>query len=180
MVTPNDDFRQGFEDDDGNLPDPWKPNPGEKLFGTLERYDSGITQYGTSPIAIIRDEESSELVAVWLFHTVLLSKFDKLKPQPGERIALKRLPNDPAKRYKKFALRVDRAESAQPIPNFAAYIDSAGDVTPEDRAQVVAEAATEETNAVAKPAVDLSPVASGESFESFPEALNKDGDDLPF
>lgn len=65
----------------------WEPGRGEILTGTLEKMDSGMTEYGEYPIANIRDEDG-ELWGVWLFHTVLQDQWEKADPEPGDKVGI--------------------------------------------------------------------------------------------
>ena len=95
-------------------PESWKPRPGDKLVGRLVRYDKARSRYGPCFLAVLDVSEESpqpitdpHLVAVWLSHAVLLEKFKDLRPAPGERLGIKRLPNA-AKGYARYVVKVDR------------------------------------------------------------------------
>ena len=103
------DFREELEAFDGTFPEGWKPKVGDVLVGKILRYDKGWTDYGECPICLVEDEEAEGPRAVWIFHTVLVSEFEKKRPKVGERIGIKRLP-DAAKGYRRYALRIDREE----------------------------------------------------------------------
>lgn len=116
-----DPFRQALEEDEGEFPDAWMPKPGEMLVGTLVRYERAATSYGPCSIAVVMDEQSGQLWAVWLLHHVLRGEFAALRPVPGERIGLKRLPdaeNAHGQRYRRWLLRVDRRGEDQAVPDF--------------------------------------------------------------
>lgn len=71
-----------------DLPEAWRPTePGDVLAGELVRYEQGHTDYGPQHIAIIRDEDAVEH-AFWLLHAVALDEFKKLRPAPGELVAI--------------------------------------------------------------------------------------------
>ena len=60
------------------------------------------------------------LQAVFL-GAVLRAEFAKLKPQVGERVGLRRLPDsDNGKRYHRFRVVVDRSEPETEAPNWEA------------------------------------------------------------
>jgi hypothetical protein len=117
---------------DGEYPKAWKPKVGELLVGRLICYDSGVTDYGQVPIAIVESDENGEQRAGWMLHHVLRDEFRKKRPHPGERIGIKRLP-DAAKGYKRYVLRVDRREAQ--VPNFDQFAPT-GDVAPEDQGKL--------------------------------------------
>jgi hypothetical protein len=126
----HDTFKQAIADDDGSHPESWIPEVGETLIGTLERYDSATTVYGESDIAVIRDEASGGLRGFWLLHAVAISEFAKQKPKPGERVAIKRLPDGQnqnpqggrASKYKRYLVRVDRQADPTAVPDFQRHL----------------------------------------------------------
>ncbi len=111
-------MRSEVTDWDGGFPDYWDPKPGDALIGTLERYDVGTTKLGERQIAIVRDEESGELISVWLSRSVLKNEFERQAPQPGDLIGLKyfglQQPRDPnGSEFHKYGLRVSRAPGSR-------------------------------------------------------------------
>ena len=100
----------------------WRSRVGDVLVGELEGYHRGEGAYGPTWVAHVRDEKAGELRAVWLFHTVLLDEFRRLRPKPGERIGLRRLDDggQEDRRYRRYALVVDR-EGASGVPDFDAF-----------------------------------------------------------
>ena len=116
------DLRRELDDVEDDHPESWIPKVGDRLVGVLERYETAGTVHGPALIAIVRDENSNELRSVWVFHTVLRSEFKKQRPQPGERIGIKRR-RDSNKGYRRYALIVDRTDAAnvQDIPEFAVF-----------------------------------------------------------
>jgi hypothetical protein len=127
-----DPFREGLAGDSGERPDRWDPKPGDMLVGTLVRYKGPFeTQYGQAFVAQVMDESTGKDWSVWLLETVLLSEFQALAPNPGERIGIKYVglqKRDHGDPYKMFIVRVDRkgeeatnpfrkpAPSAEPAP----------------------------------------------------------------
>lgn len=160
------DLRGELEDFDG-YPESWRPDVGEIIVGEVLRYDSGHTEYGEYPIAVLRDKSTGEERGVWLMHTVLRDEFEEKRPKPGERVGIKRLP-DADKGYKRYAVRVDRDEPE--MPEFDDYAEP-GDVPPQDREAL----REEERSFQEKPASAEDP---GDEFSE--EALTGGEDDLPF
>ena len=68
----------------------WKPNPGDRLVGTVIDVDSRDGDYGVYPIVTVQTDNGDE-IAIHAFHTVLRREFAKRQPQPGERIGVKYL-----------------------------------------------------------------------------------------
>jgi hypothetical protein len=64
--------------------------PGTEIAGTVARLDVGETEYGETKIVVI-DPGDGNLRSVWLFHDALLSQMKKLKPRPGDVIAVRYL-----------------------------------------------------------------------------------------
>ena len=98
---------------DDEDPEAWRPQVGDTLIGTLVRFSDGQTPHGDRRILIVEDEATGRLVAVWLNHVVLRQKIEKLNPQPGERIGLRRL-QDHERGYFKYRVVVDREGLAAP------------------------------------------------------------------
>lgn len=67
----------------------WKPEAeGEMLTGTFERMEEVKVEHGTYPVAHIREDETGELRAVWMFHKVLRVEWEEQEPQPGDRVGI--------------------------------------------------------------------------------------------
>lgn len=109
------DLRGELARDDGTYPPSWRPNPGAIISGTLIRYSSATTAYGRATIAVIEDEASGERISVWLIHTVLKNEFQKQRPEPGERLAIKYFGVVDAANYHRYKLLVDRPDE---VPDF--------------------------------------------------------------
>lgn len=163
------DLRGELEDFDGEYPESWIPRVGDILVGTVRRYDSGTTDYGTYPIAVIEDEKGAER-GVWLLHTVLREEFKEKRPKPGERVGVKRLP-DSEKGYKRYALRVDRDEPE--VPDFDGFADP-GDVPPGDREELL------EGESPPESSLGFQGREEPEEEADFSAAALEGEDDLPF
>ena len=103
-----DEFRQKLEANDGTVPPAWKPEVGDVLVGTLERYANASSNYGDSLVAIVKNGDTGALQSVWLRSEALQDQFRKSHPLPGDRVGIKRLPEFPGKKYHRFLVRVDR------------------------------------------------------------------------
>jgi len=114
-----DDLRRAVAEDDGSLPERWNADdePGTTLVGTLLRYETIVTDYGESQVAVIQDAEDETVWGVALFRTVLKKRFDTLNPQPGDTVGLKYVGlaeprNKGANAYHNYVLRVMRGTFA--------------------------------------------------------------------
>ena len=101
----------------GERPTTWKPEPGDILVGVLLRYDRVPDLYRkgeTAVLAVVRSD-AGPVVSVWLGRA-LLALFKTQKPEPGDRVGVKRLPDvqAPAGKhpYQRWALRVDDSSRA--------------------------------------------------------------------
>jgi hypothetical protein len=79
-----------------------KLKDGDVFTGVFNHLERGETDYGTCWIAVFTDPDVGGMLeppeipeggtaSLWLFHEALLSQFKKLRPEKGERIAVKRL-----------------------------------------------------------------------------------------
>lgn len=86
-----DDLRRAVAEDDGSLPERWNADdvPGTTLFGTLLRFETIVTDYGPSQVAVVEDADDGTVYGVALFRAVLKKRFETLNPQPGDSIGLK-------------------------------------------------------------------------------------------
>ena len=114
-----DSFRNDLAVDDGSLPSRWNPDdlPGAMLVGTLLRFETIVTDFGPSQVAVIEDEDDGTVYGVALFRSVLKKRFDTLEPRPGDRIGLKYVGlAESAKKggnaYHNYILKVEHTSSA--------------------------------------------------------------------
>ena len=111
------DLDQELEAYDPTPPESWKPRPGDKIVGEVIRYDNAEGAYGPCWVAVLKvpanQDHGEYLAGVWLSHKVLFEKFRRLRPQRGEKIGIKRLP-DAEKGYARYAVVVDRAGDDDP------------------------------------------------------------------
>ncbi len=105
-----DAFRQAAEDDDGSYAEPVKLAVNEILFGVLEDWDKRSTTYGKYDVALVRDEDTDELRALWVMYTVLIEEFKRVNPQIGERLSVKRHADgvsESGTKYRRFRVKVE-------------------------------------------------------------------------
>lgn len=186
MTNPKDAFRQDAEQDAGEHAEAWIPDVGDLLVGEVAEYSEGSTKHGSYHIVTVRDEDSGKTWAVWLLHKILEAEFDRLRPKVGERISIKRHKDGcttTGTKYKRYRLRVDRP--AVDAPDFGKFT-RADDMPPGDARQVVEDTreAVESQRVEGESRPVLVQEAMGPStsqgFAEVPEALDDDGDDLPF
>lgn len=60
-----------------------------KLIGVFVRVDTGPSEYGPVPIAVL--EDGGKEYGVWMFHAVLRNQFAQVKPRVGELVGVKYL-----------------------------------------------------------------------------------------
>ncbi|MFC1530668.1 hypothetical protein ACFL5T_00180 [Gemmatimonadota bacterium] len=95
------------------LPVSWKPQDGDVIVGTVAGYQQGEGVYGPVTILLLDEEDregkpTGDRVSVWLVHTMLWGEVRRLRPKPGERLAIRRLSDNPNKSYKRYTVLVDR------------------------------------------------------------------------
>ena len=90
-VSTTDDLRKALAEDDGALPERWNPNdePGTSLVGTFLRYETIVTEFGESLVAVIEDLDGGTVYGIALFRTVLKKRFEAIAPQAGDTVGVK-------------------------------------------------------------------------------------------
>ncbi len=83
----------------------WRPNPGEKVIGTVTALDVREGTYGAYPIVTL-DTGNSE-VAVHCFHEVLANELAKIAPKIGDRVGIKDVGKHPERGYHVYKVRRD-------------------------------------------------------------------------
>jgi hypothetical protein len=63
---------------------------GDEIAGTVVRLDVADTEYGRQRIVVV-DPGDGNLRSIWLLHDALRSQMEKLKPQPGDVVAVRYL-----------------------------------------------------------------------------------------
>lgn len=135
----SDDFYSDNDWEREDYPESWQPETGDFLGGIVKRYSTGTTEYRGEvrehPICIIQvevisggaDVEQGDEVGFWLLHTVALSKFEKLSPQPGERVGIRKVPSPEKKDYHNYIVKVDRDTEDEEVPDFSQFKRNASD-----------------------------------------------------
>ena len=63
---------------------------GDEIAGTVVRLDVADTEYGSQRIVVV-DPGDGNLRSIWLLHDALRSQMEKLRPEPGDVIAVRYL-----------------------------------------------------------------------------------------
>ena len=99
--------------DSGNA-DGWTPeNPGDTIIGVITALDSRDGGYGDYPIVTVQEDGTGNLTAIHAFRTVLKNEVINQQPQVGDRIAVRYLGQQPAKRpggspYHSYKMALER------------------------------------------------------------------------
>ena len=91
---------------------PWWPDPGGTLMGTIVCNYERVHEGRTVPVCRVLNEDR-ELFDVWVERVVLVSEFKRLNPQPGDSIAIKYLGKHPEKLYRMFKAIVQRSSDSR-------------------------------------------------------------------
>ncbi len=122
-------MRQRAQDYDDRDVTAWRPGVGDVVAGTIIDLDTRATEYDPA-VPVLTLETADGLTDVWAFHTVLRSELQKLAPQRGQEIAIRRLA-DSERGYMRYRVFTD-VEDAKPFAWGEVDVDG-GDVDPEDR-----------------------------------------------
>jgi hypothetical protein len=103
---------------ESGLPSAWRPDKEDPdiLIGKVVSIEQGTSDYEPYPLIVIEQDDGEEK-AVHGFHTVLKNELIRQKPQPGERIGIKYLgeqPTKPGSKFKSFIgyrVKVDRQQA---------------------------------------------------------------------
>ena len=91
----------------------WRPEIGDIFVGHFVRYERAITKKGPRFIAVAKEQDTGQLVSIWLTSVVLRERFKDRRPMPGERFGIRRLP-DSGRGYQRYVVVVDRNETEEP------------------------------------------------------------------
>jgi hypothetical protein len=83
----------------------WRPNPGDKVIGTVTALDVRDGTYGSYPIVTI-DTGDGEL-ALHCFHEVLANELAKIAPKIGDRVGVKYAGKRPERGYHIYRVQRD-------------------------------------------------------------------------
>lgn len=101
---------------DRNYADAWRPEPGDKLVGTIVEIGSRLGEHGRYPIVTIREDEGGQELAFHAYRQVAQNKLAELAPEIGERIAIRYDGPKPKSTgtgvYYAYKVAVDRPDAA--------------------------------------------------------------------
>jgi hypothetical protein len=66
----------------------WRPQPGDKLIGTVTGLTEGTGNWGPYPIVEVEQADGT-IVAAHCFHTILRNEIEGRKPAIGDQIGIK-------------------------------------------------------------------------------------------
>ena len=103
MTAEAQDLRRRAEELRDEPAEAWIPEPGDVLVGELVDIDVRAAEHDPAVPVLTMRTDSDELVAVWAFYTVLRSELQKVSPQPGEWLGIRRL-EDSEKGYRRYGV----------------------------------------------------------------------------
>jgi hypothetical protein len=93
-------------------PQPWVPDVGEKLIGTIVELGERDSRFGDDPYPVVHvlDADGRELV-VHAYPAVLRDELARQRPTVGDRIGVRFIaPPDDARNYARFRVLVEHAD----------------------------------------------------------------------
>lgn len=87
----------------------WRPDVGDMIVGQIVDLQQRSTEYGPCPVVVVKPNDveayGDKFVAVWAFHYVLRGELKAARPQVGDMIAVKRLPDGDGYHLFKVAIK---------------------------------------------------------------------------
>jgi hypothetical protein len=127
LPTDRSEFSDLRERAERDFPESWLPKEhGPTLVGRFKRLEEGHTAYGPCKIVVLETEAGTER-SVWLLHRVLLLQFTRVRPRPGQLVAVHhqgRKTNASGTPYESYRVVVQRDASE---PDWDALESEAGD-----------------------------------------------------
>ena len=137
------------------FPEAWKPEPGDKLEGTVTELDERDGGFGPYVIVMVTTDDGRD-VAFHAYHTVAARELARQRPVPGDRIGIKYHGVDPVKKYRQYRLVVDHATATDNAPDWDAIGAAAAADTAVDAAdEVPARPALGSVTPITRPAVPV-------------------------
>jgi hypothetical protein len=124
--------RRSLEERLENPAEAWRPDPGEKLIGTVVDLDERESTYDEQPYPIVTvlTSDGNEH-AFHGFHTVPRRELARLRPRLGERIGIVYHGRHP-RGYEHYTIKLERDPTA---PDWERIAAAAGEPTDEDEQQ---------------------------------------------
>jgi len=97
-----------------SFPEGWRPEPDEKIVGTVDSVDEFEGKFGAYPVLTIIEDGGGD-VSVHCFHTVLKREVARQRPEPGDRIAIKYFGRDEERGYERYRVIVEKETGKTPI-----------------------------------------------------------------
>lgn len=88
----------------------WKPAVDDEIIGRVVRRDQVANKFkpDTPTECLVIHTDDGDRRTVFANHTVLRNKVQKLDPQIGDRIAIRRQADDPDKGYARYKVVIER------------------------------------------------------------------------
>jgi len=105
------DLRQALDDEPDDDAPSWKPDIGDEIIGRVVRRDQIANKFkpDVPTERLVLETDDGDARTIYANHAVLRNKIQKLDPHIGDRIAIRREPDDPDKKYAKYKVVVERA-----------------------------------------------------------------------
>ncbi|HXF37410.1 MAG TPA: hypothetical protein VNO17_09545 [Actinomycetota bacterium] len=101
-----------------SFPEAWRPNPGDKLIGTVVEIGERASDYGGSyPVVTVLADDGREVV-FHAFHTVAKSELARQRPEIGDRIGVKYFGRDEERKYERYRVVVEHQRPAPSGPDW--------------------------------------------------------------
>jgi hypothetical protein len=98
----------------------WKPEPGDKLIGTVVEVDERTSDYGAYPLLIVETDAGDE-VACHAFHTVLKNELARKRPVAGDTIGIVYRGRDADRGYEMYRVVIERATPQEPAVDWSVH-----------------------------------------------------------
>jgi hypothetical protein len=97
-----------------NLPEGWKPAPGDKVIGVVVEVGERDSSFsGPYPYVVVDRDGNEGEVIIHGFHTVLRNELARLRPRVGDRLGVRYLGLHDEGKYERYRVVLDRLELEQ-------------------------------------------------------------------
>ncbi len=97
-----------IEDRLSQIPQTWKPDPGDQLVGVVVAVTTRTNDYGVYPVVAVEADGVE-----WEFHgyhTVARLELERQNPQPGDQIGIRYLGKPDGKPYEQYRVIVEQLD----------------------------------------------------------------------